>query len=64
MKEYGFVLDTFKAKMITIGEIILPVRNINNLQGSSTIRELKLNYSLAMEPKSTQDITKRAKQGS
>jgi hypothetical protein len=51
MKELGIVLD-FKAKMITIDEIILPMRNINHLQGTS-LRALKLNNSLAMEPKST-----------
>ena len=49
MKEYGIILD-FKDKMITVDEIKLPMRNINYLQGSSTIRVLKLNHSLAMEP--------------
>jgi hypothetical protein len=34
------------------------MRNINYLQGSSTLRALKLNYSLAMEPQSTQDTAK------
>jgi hypothetical protein len=29
------------------------------LQGSSTLHALKLNHSLAMEPQSTQDATKR-----
>jgi hypothetical protein len=47
MKEFGIVLD-FKAKTMTIDEIILPMRNINNLQGASTLRALKLNNSLAM----------------
>jgi hypothetical protein len=56
MKELGIVLD-FKAKMITIDEVILPIRNINNLQGASMLRALKLNHSLAMEPHSTQDAT-------
>jgi hypothetical protein len=51
MKELGIMMD-FKAKTITIDEIILPMRNINN-QGASTLRALKLNSSLAMEPKST-----------
>ncbi len=59
MKELGIVLD-FKAKMITIDEIIMPMRNINHLQGASMLHALKLNNSLAMEPKSTQDATKRA----
>jgi hypothetical protein len=35
------------------------MRNINYLQGSSTIRVLRFNHSLAMEPQSTQDATKR-----
>jgi hypothetical protein len=50
------VLD-FKAKMVTIDEIILPMRNINHLQGASNLSELKLNNSLAMNPKSKQDMT-------
>ncbi len=45
--------------MITIDEVKLPMRNIKYLQGSSTLRVLWLNYSLAMEPQSTQDATKR-----
>ncbi len=58
MKEYGIILD-FKDKMITVDEVNLPIRNINYLQGSSTIRALRLNHrSLAMEPRSTQDATK------
>jgi hypothetical protein len=36
MKELGIVLD-FKAKIITIDAIILPMRNINHLQGASTL---------------------------
>ncbi len=44
--------------MITVDEVKLPMRNINYLQGSSTIRALRLNHSLAMEPQSTQDATK------
>jgi hypothetical protein len=59
MKDLGIMLD-FKAKMITIDEIILPMRNINHLQCASMLRALKLNNSLAMEPKSTQNATKRA----
>jgi hypothetical protein len=34
------------------------MQNINYLQGSSTLRALKHNHSLAMEPHSTQDTTK------
>ncbi len=59
MKELGLVLD-FKAKMISIDEIIMPMRNISHLQGASMLRVLKLDSSLAIEPKSTQDLTKHA----
>jgi hypothetical protein len=57
MKKYGIILD-FKDKMITNDELKLPMQNINYLQGSSTLRALRLNHSLAMEPQSTQDATK------
>jgi hypothetical protein len=59
MKAYGIILD-FKDKMITIDEIKLPMGNIKYLQGSSTLRALRLNHSLAIEPQSTQDATKCA----
>jgi hypothetical protein len=36
MKEYSIILN-FRDKMITIDEIILSMRNINNLQGSSIL---------------------------
>ncbi len=36
MKEFGIILN-FRDKMITIDKIILPMRNINNLQGSSIL---------------------------
>jgi hypothetical protein len=61
MKEYGIILD-FKDKMITVDEVKLPMRNINYLQGFSTIRGLRLNHSLAMELQSTQDATKHVTQ--
>ncbi len=61
MKELGIVLD-FKAKMLTIDEIILPMRNINHLQSASTLCVLKLNHSLVVEPQSTQEATKHATQ--
>jgi hypothetical protein len=61
MKENGIILD-FKDKMITIDEVELPMKNINYLQDSSTLRALRLNHSLAMEPQSTQDATKRVMQ--
>jgi hypothetical protein len=56
MKKYGIFVD-FEDKMITIDEVKLPMQNINYLRGSSTLRALKLNHSLAMEPHSTQDKT-------
>ncbi len=59
MKDLDITLD-FKAKMITIYKEILPIRNINNLQGASMLRVLKLNNSLAMEPHSTQEATQHA----
>ncbi len=46
--------------MITIDEVILLMRNINNLQGSSMLWALRHNNSLAMELQSTQDATERA----
>jgi hypothetical protein len=52
MKKYGIILD-FKDKMITIDEVKLPMQNINYLQGSSTLRVLRFNQSLAMELQST-----------
>jgi hypothetical protein len=48
--------------MISIDEIILPMRNINLLQGTSTLRKLKLSNSLFMEPKSTLDAIKHVTQ--
>ena len=58
MKKYGIILD-FKDKMITVDEVKLPMQNINYLQGSSTLRVLKLNHSLAMELQRTQDASTR-----
>jgi hypothetical protein len=52
MKESGIVPD-FKTKMITTDDIILPMRNINHLQGASTLCVHKLNKGLATEPKNT-----------
>ncbi len=57
MNKYGIILD-FKDKMITVDEVKLPMQNINYLQGSSTLRALRLNHSLAMELQTTQDATK------
>jgi hypothetical protein len=61
MKEFGIILN-LRDKMITIDEIILPMKNINNLQGSSILRTLRHNHCLAMEPQSTQDASKCATQ--
>ncbi len=44
--------------MITVDEVKLPMQNINYLQGSSALRALKPNHSLAMEPQSTLEATK------
>jgi hypothetical protein len=57
MEEFGIILD-YKEKMITIDEVKLPMQSINYLQGSSTLRVIKLYHSLAMEPHSTQDAAK------
>ncbi len=59
MKEFGIILN-FQAKMITIDETILPMRDINKLQGKSMLRALWHNHSIAMEPQSKQDVTKRS----
>ncbi len=61
MKEFGIILN-FRDKMITIDETILPMRDINKLQGSSILHALRHNHSLTMEPQSTQDATERATQ--
>ncbi len=61
MKQYGIILD-FEDKMITVDKVELPMWNIIFLQGSSTLRALRLNHSLAMEPQSTQDTTTRVMQ--
>ncbi len=52
-KVFGIILN-FRDKMITTDEVILPMRNIKNLQGSSILHALMHNHSLAMEPQSTQ----------
>ena len=58
MKELGIVL---KSKTITIDEITLPMIIINLLQGSSTLRALMLNNSLAKEQSNTSDTTKHTR---
>jgi hypothetical protein len=59
LHDIGTVLD-FKKRTITIDDILLPMRNINNLQLKASIsRVLKLNSSFAQEPASTRNATKR-----
>jgi hypothetical protein len=58
LHDTGAVLD-FKEKTITIDDILLPMRNINNLELKSSIsRVFKLNASYAQEPESTCNATK------
>ncbi len=60
LHDIGAVLD-FNKKTITIDEILQSMRNIDNLQLKPIIsRALKLNSSLAQEPVSTPNATKRA----
>jgi hypothetical protein len=50
----------FKERTITIDDILLPMRNINNLQLKPSIsRAFKLSSSFAQEPASTLNTTKR-----
>ncbi len=50
----------FKERNITIDDILLPMRNIYNLQLKPSIsRALKLDSSFAQEPASTPNATKR-----
>jgi hypothetical protein len=59
LHDIGAVLD-FEEKTITIDDIFLPMRNINNLQLKPSIsRVLRLNSSFAQEPKSKRNATKR-----
>ncbi len=59
LHDIGAVLY-FKERTITIDDILLPMRNINNLQLKPSIsRALKLNSSFAQEPASTRNTTKR-----
>jgi hypothetical protein len=56
--DIGAVLD-FKEKTITIDDILLPMRNINNLQLKSSIsRALEVNSNFAWEPESKRNATK------
>jgi hypothetical protein len=58
MHDLGVILD-FKEKTITIDEILLPMRNIANLQLRPRItRALRENTCFAQEPISTRSATK------
>jgi hypothetical protein len=58
LHDIGAVMD-FKERTITIDDILLPMRNINNLQLKPSIsRALKLNSSFAQESASTRNATK------
>jgi hypothetical protein len=58
LHDIGAVLN-FKERTITIDDILLPTKNMNNLQLKSSIsRALKLNFSYAQEPESTRNTTK------
>ena len=60
LHDLGITVLDFKEKTITIDEVLLPMRNINNLQLKSSIsRALKLNSSYAQEQESTCNTTKR-----
>ena len=60
MEKLGIVLD-FKAKAITIDDIILPMRNIDSLTNKSKVQEAwAISNVLAHEPTSTEQATQRA----
>jgi hypothetical protein len=59
MKELGIPMD-FRAKMITIDEVTLPVIASTICKNASTLGMQKLNESLAKESISTQDANKPA----
>ncbi len=60
MENLGIFMD-FKAKSITIGEIILPIRNIANLTDKSKVKEAwAISHALAHEPISTELATQCA----
>ncbi len=59
LHDIGALLD-FKERAIIIDDILLPMRNINNLQLKPSIsRALKLNFSFTQEPASTRNATRR-----
>ncbi len=59
MEKLGIALD-FKARSITIDEIILPMRNINSLTNRSNAKKTwAISNALAHEPVSTELATQR-----
>ena len=56
MKELGIVLD-FRTKEITIDQVILPMRDINNLTSLSMDKAWAVNNSMVHEPHSMQEAT-------
>ena len=59
-RELGILLE-FWTKEITIDEIILPMRDINNLSTSSKIEKAwSVNYSMIHDPQSTEEATQCA----
>jgi hypothetical protein len=60
MERLGIVMD-FKTKMITINEIILPMRNIESLTKSKVEEAWAVSNALSHEPISTEQATQRAK---
>jgi hypothetical protein len=60
MEKLGIVMD-FKTKSLTIDEIILPMRNINNLTNKSKVKEARaISNALAHEPISMELATQHA----
>jgi hypothetical protein len=60
IEKLGIIMD-FKEKTITIDEIILPMRNIENLTNKSKVQEAwAISNALAHEPTSTEQATQRA----
>ena len=60
MERLGIVLN-FNYKMITINEIILPMRNIESLTNKSKVKEAwALSNALSHEPISTEQAPQRA----
>ena len=60
MERLGIVMN-LQNKMITIDEIILPMRNIASLTNKSKIKEAwAISNALAHEPTSTEQATQRA----